>query len=157
MINVTFSDLEATEAIELAQCYENLKAACTAKPSIPCTSTTNVTPVAQTPAAAFAQTPVVPAVPTAAPIAPVPVANTPAVQQPVTQTAQAPTVPIVPTGAPQYTLEMIAKAGTALIDAGKMDLLCNLLTKYQVDALTALDPSQYGNFATELRALGAQI
>jgi len=65
--------------------------------------------------------------------------------------------PTVPTAPPQYTLEMIARAGTALVDAGKMDALCNLLAKYQVEALTALDSSQYGAFATDLRALGAQI
>ena len=52
---------------------------------------------------------------------------------------------------------MIARAGTALVDAGKMDALCGLLAKYGVEALTALDPAQYGNFANDLRALGAQI
>lgn len=101
---------------------------------------------------------------TVAPVANVPVA--PAVVQqaapavaPVAQapTAQAPVASAVPTGAPTYTLEMIARAGTALVDAGKMDALCGLLAKYGVEALTALDPAQYGNFANDLRALGAQI
>ena len=83
----------------------------------------------------------------------------PATPAPVVSPAQSvePTPPVVPTAAPQYTLEMIAKAGTALVDAGKMDALCGLLAKYNVDALTSLDPAQYGAFATELRALGAQI
>ena len=101
---------------------------------------------------------------TVAPVANVPVA--PAVVQqaapavaPVAQApiAQVPVAPAVPTGAPTYTLEMIARAGTALVDAGKMDALCGLLAKYGVEALTALDPAQYGNFANDLRALGAQI
>ena len=101
---------------------------------------------------------------TVAPVANVPVA--PAVVQqaapavaPVAQApiAQAPVAPAVPTGAPTYTLEMIARAGTALVDAGKMDALCGLLAKYGVEVLTALDPAQYGNFANDLRALGAQI
>ena len=101
---------------------------------------------------------------TVAPVANVPVA--PAVVQqaapavaPVAQApiAQAPFASAVPTGAPTYTLEMIARAGTALVDAGKMDALCGLLAKYGVEALTALDPAQYGNFANDLRALGAQI
>lgn len=101
---------------------------------------------------------------TVAPVANVPVA--PAVVQqaapavaPVAQApiAQAPVASAVPTGAPTYTLEMIARAGTALVDAGKMDALCGLLAKYGVEALTALDPAQYGNFANDLRALGAQI
>lgn len=63
----------------------------------------------------------------------------------------------VPTAAPQYTLDMIAKAGTALIDAGKMGELTALLAKYGVEALTALDPAHYGAFVNELRALGASI
>ena len=96
---------------------------------------------------------------TVAPVANVPVA--PAVVQQaapaVAPVAQAPVASAVPTGAPTYTLEMIARAGTALVDAGKMDALCGLLAKYGVEALTALDPAQYGNFANDLRALGAQI
>ena len=93
---------------------------------------------------------VVPQAPAVAPVAQAPVAQAPVMpQQPV--------APAVPTGAPTYTLEMIARAGTALVDAGKMDALCGLLAKYGVEALTALDPAQYGNFANDLRALGAQI
>lgn len=65
--------------------------------------------------------------------------------------------PIVPTAAPQYTLEMIANAGTALIDAGKLDEVSALLAKHGVDVLTALDPACYGSFVAELRALGAAI
>ena len=83
---------------------------------------------------------------------------------PVVQSAQAATPPInpapaqtVPTAAPQYTLEMIAKAGTALIDAGRMNELSALLAKYGVEALTNLDPTHYGTFAAELRAMGAAI
>ena len=43
------------------------------------------------------------------------------------------------------------------MDAGKMEQLLALLTKYSVQAVTQLTPDQYGAFATELRALGAQI
>ena len=60
-------------------------------------------------------------------------------------------------GAPTYTLDQISKAGAALVDAGKMEPLLALLTKYGVQAITQLQPAQYGIFATELRALGAQI
>ena len=84
-----------------------------------------------------------------------PLSATPA--QTVAPVANVPVASAVPTGAPTYTLDMIARAGAALVDAGKMDALCGLLAKYGVDALTALDPAQYGNFANELRALGAQI
>ncbi len=80
---------------------------------------------------------------------------------PVAQTAppenSAPPVQTVPTAAPQYTLEMISKAGTALIDCGKMTELTGLLGKYGVEALTSLDPKLYGAFANDLRAIGASI
>lgn len=97
------------------------------------------------------------------PVAPAPVqtAPTPApapTPTPVTPmpTAAAPTS-AVPVTAPTYTLDQIAKAGANLVDAGKMEQLLALLTKYGVQAVTQLTPDQYGAFATELRALGAQI
>ena len=65
--------------------------------------------------------------------------------------------PAVPTSAPQYTLDMIATAGSALIDAGKMDQLMGLLGKFGVASLTELAPESYGAVANELRALGAAI
>ncbi|MCI8388991.1 MAG: hypothetical protein HFE63_11090 [Clostridiales bacterium] len=63
----------------------------------------------------------------------------------------------IPTAAPQYTLEMIATAGTALMDTGKMEQLMQLLTKFGITNLTQLAPENYGAFANELRALGAAI
>lgn len=67
----------------------------------------------------------------------------------------APAVPV--TGAPAYTLNQISRAGASLVDAGKMQQLLELLGRYGVQAVTQLKPEQYGAFATELRALGAQI
>lgn len=89
-------------------------------------------------------------------------ATLPAAETPVTPVAEAPTpvvpvAPAVPTAAPQYTLEMIANAGTSLLDAGKIAELTGLLAKYGIEALTSLDPAQYGAMAMDLRALGAQI
>ena len=72
--------------------------------------------------------------------------------------APAPAAPAVPvTTAPTYTLDQIAKAGASLVDAGKMEPLLALLSRYGVQAVTQLAPEHYGAFATELRALGAQI
>ena len=93
-----------------------------------------------TPVAVAPQTPTVPQATPATPITPT-----------------APVAPTVPTAAPKYTLDMIANAGTALIDAGRMGDLTALLAKYGVEALTALNPAQYGTFANDLRALGASI
>ena len=67
----------------------------------------------------------------------------------------APAVPVA--GAPTYTLDQISRAGASLVDAGKMQQLLELLGRYGVQAVTQLQPEQYGAFATELRALGAQI
>ena len=96
-------------------------------------------PLSATPAQTAAQ--IAPAVPV---VQPAPVANT----------TPAPTAP---TSAPQYTLDMIATAGSALIDAGKMDQLMQLLGKFGVASLTELAPESYGAVAGELRALGATI
>lgn len=99
--------------------------------------------------------PVAPVAPVAAPVthAPVPPVTMPPAT--VAPTNPAPTVPV--TTAPIYTLDQIAKAGASLVDAGKMEQLLALLAKYGVQAVTQLQPDQYGVFATELRTLGAQL
>ena len=117
-----------------------------------------------TPAAPVNPTPA-PTVPTRAPGAPLSatpaqtaaqIAPTVPVVQPAPAANTAP-APTVPTSAPQYTLDMIATAGSALIDAGKMDQLMQLLGKFGVASLTELAPESYGAVAGELRALGATI
>ena len=115
-------------------------------PAAPVNPTPAPTASAQAPGAPLSATPAqtgAPAAPTVPVAAPAPTAP-----------AQAPTVP---TSAPQYTLEMIANAGSSLIDAGKMDQLMGLLGKFGVASLTELAPENYGAIAGELRALGATI
>lgn len=123
----------------------------------PATPTAPVNPthaqVAQ-PTAAPAITPLT-AEQTATPIAPTVSVAAPAPT--VTPAANVAPAPAVPTSAPQYTLDMIATAGSALIDAGKMDQLMGLLGKFGVASLTELAPESYGAVANELRALGAAI
>ena len=98
--------------------------------------------------------PVPPAAPLATTMPPAPAAAPAAPPAP----APAPAAPAVPvTTAPTYTLDQIAKAGASLVDAGKMEPLLALLSRYGVQAVTQLAPEHYGAFATELRALGAQI
>lgn len=103
-----------------------------------------------------------PAPTTAAPVAapspsPTPVTNAPTAG-PTSAAPGNPPAPAVPvTGAPAYTLDQISRAGASLVDAGKMQQLLELLGRYGVQAVTQLKPEQYGAFATELRALGAQI
>lgn len=108
-----------------------------------------------------AQTQSVPApapIPVAQPVAPV----QPAV--PVTPPA-APVAPVqpqpepvsVPTAAQSYSMDQLAVAATQLMDAGKRNELLQLLASFGVNALTELPKEQYGNFATQLRGLGAKI
>lgn len=123
---------------------------------------------------AQAPVPAAPANPTAAPApvtapasAPVQAASTspiadptpaqPPVQMNAAMTAPTP-APVVPvTAAPTYTLDQIATAGAALVNAGKMEQLLALLGKYGIQAITQLKAEQFGPFVTELRGLGAQI
>jgi hypothetical protein len=65
--------------------------------------------------------------------------------------------PTVPTTAPSYTMEQLAVAATQLMDAGKRNELVQLLQSFGAPALTALPKEQYGEFATQLRGMGAKI
>ena len=103
-----------------------------------------------------------PAPTTAAPVAapspsPTPVTNAPTAGPTSAAPGNTPAPAVPVTGAPAYTLDQISRAGASLVDAGKMQQLSELLGRYGVQAVTQLQPEQYGAFATELRALGAQI
>lgn len=120
-------------------------------------------PAAATVAPVADSAPAAPVNPTPAPVAPVapvaaPIAHTapaPTEQPAAAPVAQAPAA--VPVTAPTYTVDQIARAGASLVDAGKMEQLLALLARYGVAAVTQLQPDQFGVFADELRALGAQI
>lgn len=132
-------------------------------------SALNITAIpAQAPAPAASANPTATPAPVTAPAsAPVQAASTspiadptpaqPPVQMNAAMTAPTP-APVVPvTAAPTYTLDQIATAGAALVNAGKMEQLLALLGKYGIQAITQLKAEQFGPFVTELRGLGAQI
>ena len=99
-------------------------------------------PIPNVPAAAPAPVaPAAPAVPTQAAPAPAQVAPS----------------ATAPSEAKPLTLDDLGRAGATLIDAGKMPQLIALLGKYGVQAVTQLQPAQFGPFADELRALGAKF
>lgn len=124
--------------------------------SVPQDAPAPVTPAPVPPVTTTPPASVVPTQPTPAPVAtPTPAPAPVAPAQTVAPTNPAPAVPV--TTAPTYTLDQIAKAGASLVDAGKMEQLLALLAKYGVQAVTQLQPDQYGVFATELRTLGAQL
>lgn len=81
-------------------------------------------------------------------------APTPA--QPTAPTTAAPTASAV-RAEETYTLDALSRAGAALVDAGMMPQLLDLLTKYGVRAVVQLPKEQYGAFADELKALGARL
>ena len=64
----------------------------------------------------------------------------------------------VPTNdTPVYTIDLLSRAGTALLDKGKMGDLLNLLGKYSASSLMDLKPEQYAAFAQEMKAIGADL
>ena len=63
----------------------------------------------------------------------------------------------VPTTAPSYTREDLSKAAMQLMDKGMQMQLQQLIQSYGVASLVDLPPEQYGNFATAIRGMGAQI
>lgn len=148
----------------LTQMAANTNAAPTVAPQVPVAPTpatathTVAQPPVAAPAAAVTATSVTPAPISPASSNPAPAANPAPVTAPEPAAPTASAVPAaVPTAAPTYTLDALARAGAALAQAGKMQEALALLAKYGVQTINQLKPEQYGAFATELRALGAQI
>lgn len=93
--------------------------------------------------------------------APIPVAAAPVYVAPIPVAPQHPESPVapapLPTASASYSMDQLAVAATQLMDAGKRNGLLQLLATFGVNALTELPKEQYGNFATQLRGLGAKI
>ena len=169
-ITVNFDSLEEMKAFAVALIEEGaaevIKTANQTAPTTP----VDPAPVQPQQPAPVPPTQPTPQVPVQQPVQPQPVPQVPVQQpQPVppTQpvqpqpTSQAPVQPApqapVTTSTLQYTLEDLARAAVPLQDAGRGQDLMALLQKYNVMSMTQLDPSVFGAFATDLRALGAQI
>lgn len=103
--------------------------------------------------------PVIPTAPAVSVTAAVPVAQAPAT--PVVPTAPvgvtAPVQASVPTSTHTYTPDELAGAAMQLMDSGRQNELLSLLQQFGVNSIPALQPLQYGAFATALRDMGAQI
>lgn len=63
----------------------------------------------------------------------------------------------VQTTTPTYNLDDLSRAAMVLMDRGMQAQLQQLLAGYGVVSLPELPKEQYGNFATALRGMGAQI
>ena len=98
------------------------------------------------------------ATPPAAPVAPAALATAPTTPAAPPAAPAAPaTVPAVPTAEHTYTAEELQVAAVTLVDKGMMTQLQSLLAQFGVSALPELPATKYGEFATALRGLGAQI
>lgn len=87
-----------------------------------------------------------------------PVQPQPAVQEtPPVSEPQQPQQPTVQTSVPTYTREELSKAAMLLMDKGMQAQLMQLIQSFGVQSLVELPTEQYGNFATGLRGMGAQI
>ena len=94
-----------------------------------------------------------------APVQNVPV-SAPVQSAQATSAPAAPTIPVqatVPTSQHEYTMDELARAAMTLMDKGDTAQLQQLLSSYGVETLPQLPKEQYGNFATALRGMGAQI
>ena len=155
-ITVTFDSL--TEVKEFAAVFSRQATEVKApEPVIP----QDITAPAAAPQSAV---PIAPAVPVAPIQTVAPVAAVVPAQHPVVPAAPAaspvPTVPVpqaVPTSTRTYTPDELAKAAMQLMDSGRQNELLELLRQFGTNSIPALQPSQYGAFATALRGMGAQI
>ena len=86
---------------------------------------------------------------------PVQTAPTQTVQQ--TVTVQQPVQTAVPIAEKTYTLEDLQRASSTLVQAGKIQILKDLLEEFNSPSLTSIPLEQYGAFALRLRELGAAI
>lgn len=99
----------------------------------------------------------------------VPLGNASVPQQNTTGAVPTPSVPVqasaqsvqapaaVPTSEPTYTRDDLSKAAMQLMDKGMQAQLMQLIQSFGVASLMELSPEHYGNFATGLRGMGAQI
>lgn len=100
--------------------------------------------------------PTAPAAAPSAPATPAPIAP----PAPVTYTPPAAPPPAVPiAAAPAYTAEQLAHAGADFVmrNPARAGEAQQLLARFGVQAVTDLPKERYGEFATALRGLGAQV
>lgn len=127
------------------------------EPTATATEPATATPFPPAPIVAAATMPAAAEPATATPVPPAPVPAPAATPVPAATAAPAPAVPL--SQAPTYTKAQVASAGAALIqaDPSKRDSLVALLKRYGAPSVADLPEEHLGAFATELRALGADI
>lgn len=76
----------------------------------------------------------------------------------IAPTPEPPVAPVVPTApAKKYTLDELLAATAPLMDAGKIAELQALMQKFGVPSIMDIPEEKYGELATALRELGAEL
>lgn len=154
-ITVTFDSFEdmkefaekflGTEKVTVSQEGKEVPAQTQSIPVTPVAPVTPITPVQSAPVTPVAQP------------APATLVQTTPAEQTVPATPAQPAMSPVPTTERTYSLDELANAAMTLMDKGMQNQLQELLASYGVEALPALPREMYGNFATALRGMGANI
>lgn len=79
------------------------------------------------------------------------------VNPPVMAATQVAAAPAPVANAPVYTIDMLSKAGTALLDKGGMTALLGLLAEFGIQSMMELKPEQYTAFALRMKEIGADL
>lgn len=154
-ITVTFDSFEdmkefaekflGTEKVPVSLEEKEVPAQTQSIPVTPVAPVTPITPVQSAPVTPVAQQ------------APATLVQTTPAEQTVPVTPAQPAMSPVPTTERTYSLDELANAAMTLMDKGMQNQLQELLASYGVEALPALPREMYGNFATALRGMGANI
>ena len=154
-ITVTFDSFEdmkefaekflGTEKVPVSLGEKEVPAQTQSIPVTPVAPVTPITPVQSAPVTPVAQP------------APATLVQTTPAEQTVPVTPAQPAMSPVPTTERTYSLDELANAAMTLMDKGMQNQLQELLGSYGVEALPALPREMYGNFATALRGMGANI
>jgi len=75
------------------------------------------------------------------------------VPEPARTVAPAPTAAAAPT----YDKETLVRAAAELMDDGKQQDLLQLLARFNVPSMMALDPSQFAEFGAALKEIGGKL
>lgn len=154
-ITVTFDSFEdmkefaekflGTEKVPVSLGEKEVPAQTQSIPVTPVAPVMPITPVQSAPVTPVAQP------------APATLVQTTPAEQTVPVTPARPAMSPVPTTERTYSLDELANAAMTLMDKGMQNQLQELLASYGVEALPALPREMYGNFATALRGMGANI
>ncbi len=154
-ITVTFDSFEdmkefaekflGTEKVPVSLGEKEVPAQTQSIPVTPVAPVMPITPVQSAPVTPVAQP------------APATLVQTTPAEQTVPVTPAQPAMSPVPTTERTYSLDELANAAMTLMDKGMQNQLQELLASYGVEALPTLSREMYGNFATALRGMGANI